>query len=157
MDETFREMELLSRSLNQAHRSAIQSGLNAAGLGAVGHPMLLTILESGDADREQQCRAQRELADLLHISPAAVASSLKSLEKSGYIRREPGQKDARRNRVSLTEKGSRAVSGCREVFRRVSGQMMSGFSPDELRQLAQFQRRMLDNLRSPNPDSQAKE
>ena len=53
MDETFREMELLSRSLNQAHRSAIQSGLNAAGLGAVGHPMLLTILESGDADREQ--------------------------------------------------------------------------------------------------------
>ena len=150
MEDVSHEMELLSRSLNQAHRAAIQAELNAAGLGAVGHPMLLTILESGNADPEQQCYAQRELADLLHISPAAVANSLKSLERGGYICREPGRQDARRNRVSLTEKGVRAVSGCRAVFQQVSARMMAGFSPEELTQLAQFQRRMLANLSTPN-------
>ena len=152
MDDVFHEMDLLSRQLHQAHRTAVQTELNAAGLREVGHPMLLNILESG-AD----CCAQRDLAELLHISPAAVANSLKSLEKGGYIRREPGQRDARRNRVILTEKGTQAVSGCRDVFRRVDARMMAGFSQEELTQLAQLQRRMLDNLRSPASDSQIKE
>lgn len=155
MKDVFHEMDLLSRQLNHAHRSAVQWELNEAGLREVGHPMLLTILESGEEDAP--CHAQRDLAELLHISPAAVANSLKSLERGGYIRREPGQRDARRNRVILTEKGVQAVSGCREAFRRVSSRMMSGFSPEELEQLAQFQQRMLGNLRSAAPNPQPKE
>ena len=46
MEEQFHEMELLSRSLNQAHRAAVQTELNAAGLNEVGHPMLVSILQS---------------------------------------------------------------------------------------------------------------
>ena len=148
MEEQFHEMELLSRSLNQAHRAAVQTELNAAGLNEVGHPMLVSILQSAEEDPDGQCQAQRELADLLHVSPAAVANSLKSLERDGYIRREPWQKDARRNRVFLTPKGAAAVECCRDVFRRVSARMMAGFSPEELAQLARFQRRMLNNLNS---------
>lgn len=148
MEASFHEMELLSRNLNQAHRAAVQGELNAAGLREVGHPMLMSILQSAGEDPEGQCRAQRELADLLHVSPAAVANSLKCLERDGYIRREPWARDARRNRVLLTQKGAAAVEGCRDVFRRVSARMMAGFSPEELHQLAQFQRRMIDNLNS---------
>lgn len=82
--------------------------------------MLLTILQScADSDPDGQCHAQRELAELLHISPAAVANSLKSLEKGGYIRRERGR-DARRNRVLLTPKGQQAVIGCQMAFETVS-------------------------------------
>jgi len=86
-----------------------------------------------------------------------VATSLKSLEKSGYIRREPGR-DARRNRVILTEKGQEAVTGCQNAFTTVSQRMLSGFSPEEREQLLSFRRRMLHNLRegSPSP-TQAKE
>jgi len=149
-------LDLLSRQLHQAHRAAVQAELNAAGLGEVGHPMLLTILESGEEDQDGQCRAQRDLAELLHVSPAAVANSLKSLERSGYIRREPGRRDARCNQVILTEKGTQAVAGCRAVFQQVSSRMMDGFSPKDLQQLAQFQRRMLHNLLSP-PDPHEKE
>ena len=87
MEISFREMELLSRSLNQAHRAAIQTELNAAGLEKVGHPMLVSILQSAEEDPGGQCQAQRELADLLHVSPAAVANSLKCLERDGYVRR----------------------------------------------------------------------
>ena len=142
------EMELLARSLKNAHRLAVQAELNAAGLEKVGHPMLVSILQSADEDPEGQFQAQRELADLLHVSPPAIANSLKCLERDGYVRREPWPRDARRNRVILTEKGAAAVQGCRNVFRRVSDRMMAGFSPEELEQLAQFQRRMLDNLNS---------
>lgn len=148
MEDQFHEMDLLSRQMNQAHRAAVQAELNAAGLKEVGHPMLMSILQSAEEDPGGQCQAQRELADLLHVSPAAVANSLKCLERDGYIRREPWARDARRNRVLLTQKGAAAVEGCRDVFRRVSARMMAGFSPEELHQLAQFQRRMIDNLNS---------
>ena len=146
METLFHEMELLSRSLNNAHRLAVQAELNAVGLEKVGHPMLVSILQSAGEDPEGQCQDQRELAGLLHVSPAAVANSLKCLERDGYIRREPWRGDARRNRVILTEKGGAAVRGCREAIIRVSTRMMAGFSPEELALLAQFQRRMLDNL-----------
>lgn len=152
------ELEMLSRQINQAHRSAVQAELNAAGLGEVGHPMLLTILQgSCPDDAEGQCQAQRDLAQLLHISPAAVATSLKSLEKGGYIRREPGS-DARKNRVILTPKGVEAVTVCQNAFVRVSQRMLSDFSPEERAQLLSFRQRMLRNLREPSPaPSYAKE
>lgn len=147
MPVSYHEMELLSRRLNQAHRAAVQAELSAAGLSEVGHPMLLAILQSScDRDKDGRCHAQRELAELLHISPAAVANSLKSLEKGGYIRREPGATDARRNQVIVTEKGTAAVDGCIQAFERVSRQMMAGFSPEEKEYLAAIQRRMLENL-----------
>ena len=146
MKDAFHEMDLLSRQFNQAHRAAIQAELNAAGLGEVGHPMLVSILQSAEEGPEGQCQAQRELADLLHVSPAAVANSLKCLERDGYIRREPWQKDARRNRVLLTEKGTGAVEGCRAVFQRVSARMMAGFTEEEYNQLMEFMRKMLNNL-----------
>ena len=146
MKDAFHEMDLLSRQFNQAHRAAIQAELNAAGLGEVGHPMLVSILQSAEEGPEGQCQAQRELADLLHVSPAAIANSLKCLERDGYVRREPWPRDARRNRVILTEKGAAAVEGCREVFVRVSDRMMAGFTEEEYNQLMEFMRKMLNNL-----------
>ncbi len=116
--------------------------------------MLLSILESTQCvDGPGGCQAQRELAQLLHISPAAVANSLKSLEKGGYIRREPSAGDARRNRVLLTEKGADAVQGCHKAFEDVASRMLEGFSPEEQEQLLSFRRRMLNNLRGEVPAS----
>ena len=153
------QLELLSQQLNQAHRSAVNAELSARGLSEVGHPVLLTILHSSACQGpEGQCPAQRDLAQALHISPAAVANSLKSLEKGGYIHREP-DRDARRNRVVLTDKGRRAVDGCQEVFELVSQRMMAGFTPAEREQLLSFRRRMLRNLRGdfPNQPTSKKE
>ena len=142
---TPQEMELLSRQINQAHRAAVQAELTAAGLGEIGHPMLMSILKS--ACCAERSFSQKDLAELLHVSPAAVANSLKSLEKSGYISREPEPNDARRNRMLLTEKGRSAVSGCEEVFVQVSRRMLAGFTPEEQELLLSFRQRMLRNLR----------
>lgn len=76
------DLGVLDHKLHQAHRNAVQAELNAAGLQEVGHPLLLCILRSaGDRCPDGQVQAQRELSTLLDISPAAVATSLKSLEK----------------------------------------------------------------------------
>ncbi|MBQ8852339.1 MAG: winged helix DNA-binding protein, partial [Oscillibacter sp.] len=83
---------------------------------------------------------------LLHISPAAVANSLKSLERGGYVRRQPSVGDARRNVVILTEKGSAAVQNCHKTFERISQRMLEDFSEEEKEQLLSFRRRMLHNL-----------
>lgn len=158
MPVSSQELELLSRQINQAHRVAVQTELNEAGLSEVGHPMLLSILESNcEGDREGQGHAQRDLAQLLHISPAAVANSLKSLEKGGYIRREPSAGDARRNVVTLTAKGAAAVQTCHRTFERVSQCMLEGFSEAEKEQLLSFRRRMLNNLRGEDPASKEEE
>jgi len=147
------EMELLARQINQAHRNAIQAGLTRAGLAEVGHPMLMSVLQMAcDRGEGGLCHAQRELAELLCVSPAAVTNSLKSLERGGYIRREPGKQDARRNRVLLTEKGSAAVKDCQAVFEQVSRQMLEGFSEEEKAQLRSFRKRMLHNLRGQDPE-----
>ena len=76
------DLGVLDHKLHQAHRNAVQAELNAAGLQEVGHPLLLCILRSaGDRCPDGQVQAQRELSTLLDMSPAAVATSLKSLEK----------------------------------------------------------------------------
>lgn len=146
------ELELLSRQISQAHRAAIQVELAVAGLSEVGHPLLLCILENTASDAcAAPCHAQRDLAQLLHISPAAVATSLKSLEKGGYVRREPDTEDSRRNTVTLTEKGAQAVQGCHHAFERVNSRMLTGFTDTEKQLLLAFRHRMLHNLRGIDP------
>ena len=142
------DLGMLEHKLHQAHRSAVQAELNAAGLQEVGHPLLLCILRSaGDRCPDGQIQAQRELAQMLDISPAAVATSLKSLEKKGYIHREPEPGDARRNRVRLTDKGQQAVDDCFACLQRVSRRMYAGFTSQEQTQLYNYYLRALDNLR----------
>ena len=156
MDSSLTALELLNHQLHQAHRKAVDVELARRGLKEVGHPMLMTILQSYERS-SGCCQAQRELAEHLHISPAAVATSLKSLEKSGYIRREPEEQDARRNRVLLTPSGRAAVEGCQEAFDTVAERMLFGFTPEEKEQLRRFRMRMLNNLREREPAAREEE
>lgn len=143
------QLELLSQQINHAHRSAVSEELSRRGLSEIGHPMLLTILEGYQSD-DPEGHAQRDLAELLHISPAAVANSLKSLERGGYVRREPGQKDAGANRGDADRQGdARRWRGCQAAFQAVSERMLAGFTREERDQLLALRRRMLENLRRP--------
>ena len=151
MNTEYSQLELLARQLHQAHRNAVSAELTARGLGEIGHPMLMTILKQVEQAPEHTV-SQRALADVLHISPAAVANSLKSMEKGGYIRREPVEEDARRNRVLLTDKGREAVEGCEAVFVAVEQRMFTGFTSEERSLLAGMRKRMLKNLRENTPE-----
>ena len=141
------DLGVLERQLHQARQGAIQAELTAAGLQEVGHPMLLCVLGiTGEQHPDAPVRTQRELARLLHVSPAAVTTSLQSLERKGYILREPGDGGARCNRVLLTGKGRQAVKDCLACLRRVSRRMYAGFTTEEQAIMRSFYLRMLDNL-----------
>ena len=141
------DLGVLERQLHQARQGAIQAELTAAGLQEVGHPMLLCVLGiTGEQHPDAPVRTQRELARLLHVSPAAVTTSLQSLERKGYILREPGDGDARCNRVLLTDKGRQAVKDCLACLQRVSRRMYAGFTTEEQAIMRSFYLRMLDNL-----------
>jgi DNA-binding MarR family transcriptional regulator len=69
-----------------------------------------------------------ELAGIVKMSRSAVSSVLKSLEDSGFVKRESDPEDRRRTCVSLTERGasiseayaSTVEAACRSVFSKVT-------------------------------------
>lgn len=138
---------LIFHQLNRAHHNATLAQMARNHLQDVGNPMLLFILARSAEEPEATVPSQKKLAELLHVSPATVANSLKSLERGGYVRKEPDPVDARCNRVYITERGLQAVQTCIAVFDTVDEQAVRGFSPSELEQLHSFHLRMLDNLR----------
>ena len=149
MPTTFQHLELLSRQVHQAHRTAVEEELARRGLQDV-NPLILAILKHMEK-MQAQSFSQRDMARALDISPAAVTNSLKTMEQSGYVRREPEQEDARRNRVELTQKGRSAVEECEQAFLAVSQRMLAGFTSEEQAMLVDFRGRMLNNLRGSVP------
>jgi len=138
------ESSALFRRLTCAHRQAVQAELAREGHPGIGQPRILCILARREENGERP--TQRELAEQLHVSAATVTTSLKSLERQGYVHIGPDEADGRCKRVSITGKGREAVVRCFDVFSRVNRQMYSGFSQEELEQLQQFHARMADNL-----------
>ena len=150
MDELDFDLAVLERRLHQARQNAVQAELAAAGLQEIGHPMLLCMLDLAGRRPEAPLRTQRELAQMLNVSPAAVTASLRSLERKGYLLRETGRGDARCNQVRLTDKGRQAVDACMNCLARVSRRMYAGISPQELEAVRGLYLRMLEAL-SPQP------
>ena len=89
--------------------------------------------------------SQTELAERLEISPAAVAVSLKKLEKSGFISRQCQENDNRVNQVVITEKGWKTIDLSTQYFREMENAFLNDFSEEELKQLQNFLERMIKN------------
>lgn len=138
---------MMFHRLNRSYRNAANTQMNRHDLQDVNNPMLLFVLAQSLEQEADTVPSQKKLAELLHVSPATVANSLKSLERGGYVRKEPDPEDARCNRVFITDKGRHAMEACAEIFDAVDRQTLQGFSPEELEQLRSFHQRMLDNLR----------
>lgn len=134
----------LFHGLLHAHKRRVAVEQAARGLGDLGAPMLLLSLFYAETEGERW--SQRDVARTLRISPATVAVSLKPLERDGYVERSADERDQRRNRVTLTDKGRRAVELCGESFQAVDERMLSGFTPQEREQLTGFFTRMIENL-----------
>ena len=135
---------MVFHALFRAHHNAAQARLSKHGLGDIGSPRLLMALRS--CGEQGRTPSQRELADLLHVSPATIATSLKSLERNGYVLRHIDPADSRRNLISLTQKALDALENSHKIFEEVDQAMFSGFLDEEVAQINQFHLRMLQNL-----------
>ncbi len=142
-----KEMEnLYMQTLNQffgilkLHRNAIERYTTENGMQKNQHKLLLTLSRLGP----EAC--QRDLAESMHITPAAVAVTLKKLEKAGIVEKVISEKDNRYNRIIITEKGEKIVKESYEMFRSIDTQAFEGFSEEEMAQLCGYLERVRENF-----------
>ncbi len=90
--------------------------------------------------------SQKSLAEYLNISGAAVAGTLKSLEKCGCISRHADESDNRRNTVKITKKGLNIIDRSHESFRAVDNAMLKNITDKELDVFRKCLEKMVGNL-----------
>ena len=106
------------------HRTVLERQLNKTGVYRSQHQLLMHIADNPNA-------SQKELARIQNVSTAAVAVTLKKLEKGGYVGRIVDRDDNRYNKIRITEKGRKEVERSIDLFKRVEKGMFAGFSSEE--------------------------
>lgn len=127
--------------VSHMHHAAIEGRVSKLGFHHSQHRMLMHLA------RYEHIPSQRELADAMGISPAAVTTTLKRLEKEGYIARTTTEDDNRRNEIRITEAGRQTIRESRALFETVDQLTFDGLSSEELQLFERILNRMRDNLR----------
>ena len=109
--ENATEELMLFHDVHRAHQNAILTALAERGVQDVGQPKALFVLST----LQNGCATQRELADMVHVSAATMANSLKRLERNGYIQRRasPMRRTAAATGSSLRKRDWRQWSAVR--------------------------------------------
>lgn len=128
----------LFRQSDQAMKRVIGKKVEDTGIYRSQHRLLMILGKHPDC-------SQRAIANKMEISPAAVAVSLKKLEKSGYITRSCDAEDNRMNHVVITDKGKKAIDQSILYFQEIEDAMFEGFSQKELETYAAFLERVIHN------------
>jgi DNA-binding MarR family transcriptional regulator len=124
---------------NKLHKIAIEKAVDETGLRRNKHHMLMHLAKHGAFS------SQKEIAERLGITPAAVTMTLSSLEKDGLIARKSGQ-DTRFNEITITDKGLELVSRSRAHFQKVDRAAFDGISEGEVEVLESCLDKMIENL-----------
>ena len=111
--------------------------------------LLMTLSEEG-------CCNQRALVRKMHCSAASVATSIKRLEKSGYVKKESDPEDLRSTRIVLTELGKNLALESMRKIDEFGDVQLAGFSQEEIRQLVEFQNRIIHNMKDFLKESEKK-
>ena len=129
---------------NRLHRRIIERYGDRVELNCAAHRMLYFI------SKDENLPSQKELAQRLKISPAAVANTLKKLETDGYVERCRAHDgcDCRANEISLTDKGRHALTDTEKYFRHVDTTALADFTQDELEELCRLLDKIQNNLHS---------
>ena len=152
MSRTKKEMELEQMQMNligkmilitKEHRTAINRYVEKNDLQKSQHRLLLVL---SHLIEESSNVSQRDLAESLNVTPAAVAVTLKKLEKNGIVSKTTSETDNRYNELSITEKGRQIVKDSKKAFRSTDMQIFKDFTTEEMEQLLSFLGRMEANL-----------
>ena len=81
--------------------------------------------------RREKLPSQKELAEHMNITPAAVTATLKKLEQGGYIKRSAGN-DNRYNEITITQLGKRVVEETKIMFSDIDASLFENFTDEEV-------------------------
>ena len=126
--------------VSHMHHAAIEGRIMKLGFHHSQHRMLMHLA------RYEHIPSQKELAEAMGITPAAVTTTLKRLEKEGYITRTVTDEDNRRNEIRITDAGIAAINASRDLFDTVDHCTFEGLTEEELKTFTTILERMRDNL-----------
>lgn len=142
MEERYHRMVKQQMRIMRSRHRLIERSLSEIGIHSSQHFALMYLSDHPGAV------SQVQLAELLNVTPASVARTIKSLEAGGYILRSDAADDGRRNEITITDKGRCVVETSRAVFDRINELAFDGFSEEELAMLERFQKKMIRNIDS---------
>lgn len=90
--------------------------------------------------------SQKEVADVLHITPASVAITGRRMENDGLLTRTPDEQDRRITRMYTTALGREKAAHCQALLEASTRRMFAGFQPEELGTLHAMLERLFANL-----------
>ncbi len=111
---------------DRMHHCCIEKRVQQLGIHRSQHMILMYLA------RNEQVPSQKELAEVFHVSKAAIANTMKNLEKSGYICRVTDEEDTRKNIINITEKGRSIVEMSRNEFDVVDKAMFQGVTQEQI-------------------------
>ncbi len=87
-----------------------------------------------------------ELAELAQVSRATITGLLDTLERDGFVRREPAPDDRRMVTVSLTPAGDKFMHDLLPVHFRLISAMMTGLTESERKTLVRLLAKVIGTL-----------
>lgn len=137
--------------IDRLHHRIVDGSIKKMGIHRNQHFMLMHIADSPEPG------FQKQIANELQISTAAVANTLNSLEKSGYITRETDSDDTRKNIITITEKGRSIVDASRAKVEAVNKAMFRGLDRERLRAFRECLEIIKNNLKEEELSCEASE
>jgi DNA-binding MarR family transcriptional regulator len=116
MDDPRLDLLVSASLLGDAVDARVLHALRAAGCGdtRLGHGYVVQRLLAAPS-------SIGEIASALDVTQQAISKTVGELERGGYVERTPDERDARRRRVTLTERGWQMV----EIARAARGDLLA--------------------------------
>ena len=126
---------------NRMHKKLLDSNVcTKIGLHRTQHIILMHL-----AGREK-LPSQKELAEHLNITPAAVTGALQKLEVGGYIHRKIGT-DNRYNEITITSLGRCVVEETRAMFTQIDKTLFEDFSDEDFTAFIGYLEKIQNNIK----------
>lgn len=87
--------------------------------------------------------SQKEIADRLELTPAAISKLVREMEQNGFVERTPDSSDARQMNLSLSQYGLTAFEKGEGMRRTGIAKMLNSLSIDEQRLIVELLERAL--------------
>jgi DNA-binding MarR family transcriptional regulator len=112
--------------VNRLHRNILDHKLKEFKVHRSQHQLLRYLLDVNNLP------SQKEIADNLDITAAAVATTIKKMEKEGLVKKTPSKQDNRINLINITPEGRKILSQTRQMFNLSDQDVIKGISKEEL-------------------------
>ena len=89
-----------------------------------------------------------DIVEIRYLSKSQVSSSIKLLEKQGWLRKEYADKNRKTAHLKICEAAADIVEDGRAAQEKFLKIMLNGFSEEEKESMKQYNARLLDNLNS---------